>query len=552
MRILEQKPVAALLRRLGIHPVQYAALLDFFGKLSDRQEFQAGRAEVSRNIAVGMFAVFMALGNLAAVFVAHPALRPFVTFNYAVTGLILFMTLVTEAISTFLNPIEISVLAHQPIRERDYFAAKITHLAAVVAWIVLPLNLVPALAGLAVQDSRWFFPVPYLLSVYFFGLFVALFLCAIMGVLFHLLTPARLRSLASWMQMVITLTLFGGVALAGTLVRLHFIVSASLASMNPLSWFVAVAMAGQGPRYLSFGGVQITVMLICAVFLVFGVRALSSGYMTKVHLLLRSGPKPRRWSKAPLGPFVRLVTGSPSGRAAFSFMYAMARTDWHFRASSMPVLIQFAILPLFGIARGLGPTPFAAVRPTGVHLLPHLAGLAGLSVCTMLTSSDQHKAAWIFLTAPLESIRSFVRGIFWALWVPLSMVGLLLLPLYIYDWGLRDAVLFFMYSLAVGAFYVSVELFLVDGLPFSNPPKRSGGFLTAPLVLGALIAAGIIVVLQWLFIFQDRFVTLGASLVFAGLAYLIAQISLRGVEVNVLHNLHVIASGRTAMFKELD
>ena len=98
---------------------------------------------------------------------------------------------------------------------------------------------------------------------------------------------------------------------------------------------------------------------------------------------------------------------------------------------------------------------------------------------------------------------------------------------------------------------MSIEMFLVDGLPFSNPPQRNSGFLAAPLVIGALIGALIIVVLQWLFIFQDRLVTLGASLVFAGLAYLIARVSLHTVEVNVLHNLHVIASGRTAMFKEV-
>jgi hypothetical protein len=47
-------------------------------------------------------------------------------------------------------------------------------------------------------------------------------------------------------------------------------------------------------------------------------------------------------------------------------------------------------------------------------------------------------------------------------------------------------------------------------------------------------------------------VALGASLIFAGLAYLIARVSLRNVEVNVLHNLHVIASGRMAMFKEVE
>src|SRR5262249_22521882 len=152
--------------------------------------------------------------------------------------------------------------------------------------------------------------------------------------------------------------------------------------------------------------------------------------------------------------------------AAFSFIYAMARTDWHFRSSAMPMLIQFAILPIVGIARGLGPSPFSSVRPTGAHLLPHVGGLACLPLCMMLTFSDQHKAAWIFLTAPLESIRSFVRGIFWSLLLPLTLVALLLLPLYIRYWGVRDGVLFLTYSLAVSAFYVSVEMFLLDGLPF--------------------------------------------------------------------------------------
>ena len=76
--------------------------------------------------------------------------------------------------------------------------------------------------------------------------------------------------------------------------------------------------------------------------------------------------------------------------------------------------------------------------------------------------------------------------------------------------------------------------------------------MAAPLVIAAFIGAFIVVGLQWLFIFQSRFVTLGATLVFAGGAYLVARVSLRNLEVNVMHNLHIIASGRTTMFKELE
>ena len=533
-------------------PAQYLTLLDLFSKLSDRQEFKIGRGEISRKVFVGMFAILVAFVNIIAVFGGHPTLRSFVVLNYWGTSLVLLMTLVTEAVNSFLNPMEMSLLAHQPIRDGVYFAAKMTYLAIVVAWIVVPLNLVPALAGLHVQQARWFFPVSYLFSLYLFGIFVAFCLCAVMGILFRIFEPSRLRSLASWMPAATFLMLFVAPRIAAAISRYYAMAPPFVTSANPLNWFVVIATVAQAPVSARFEWVQILPLLICALFIVYGIRSLTEGYMTKVHSLLRSGPRAGRSSRALLGPLIRFLTGRPSGRAAFSFIYAMARTDWNFRSSAVPVLIQSLALLFIPIARGLGPSPFGSARPTAAHLLPHVGGLAGLSVCVMMTFSDQHRAAWIFLTAPLESIRSFVRGIFWALWFPISTVALILLPLYIRYWGFADALLFFMYSLAVGSFYLSVELFLVDGLPFSNPPERSSGFLTAPLVFGSLIVAIIIMALQWLFIFQDRLVTMGTVFVFAGLAYLIAQVSLRGVEVNVLHNLHVIASGRTAMFKELE
>ena len=77
------------------------------------------------------------------------------------------------------------------------------------------------------------------------------------------------------------------------------------------------------------------------------------------------------------------------------------------------------------------------------------------------------------------------------------------------------------------------------------------GSMAAPLVILALVGALILVGFQWLFIFQSRLVTAGATLAFAGAAYVITKTSLRYLEVNVRHNLHVIAAGRTAMFKEV-
>jgi hypothetical protein len=185
------------------------------------------------------------------------------------------------------------------------------------------------------------------------------------------------------------------------------------------------------------------------------------------------------------------------------------------------------------------------------HILPHIGGILGLLFCSAISVSNQHRAAWIFLTFPYAGIRSFVRGVFWSLWLPMSIVPLLFAPFLVWRWGVADAALFAAYCIAVGSMYLSIELFLIDGLPFANPPEKMKASLTGPLILAAIIGALIVVGLQWIFIFQSRFVTAGAVLVFAGGAYVITRISLGYLETNVMHNLHRIAAGRTAMFKEV-
>jgi len=293
----------------------------------------------------------------------------------------------------------------------------------------------------------------------------------------------------------------------------------------------------------------------CTLLIALGVQSLSQGYMARVHSLLRSGPTRRGASGGAIGTFARCVTGKPSGRAAFSFVYGMARTDWQFRRVVYPALIQLLLLPTLGFIRGgLGHSPFTPGSPTVAQFLPHISGLIGLLFCLAISYSDQYRAAWIFLTFPQDSIRSFVKGIFLAILLPINALVFLLAPILIWRWGWIDALLFALYSVTVSSFYLSVELFIIEGMPFSNPPQSLKGSMAAPLVIAGLIGVLVVVGLQWLFIFQSRFVTAGAVLVFGGAAYLIAQISLRYLQTNILHNLYVIASGRgsTAMFKEVN
>src|SRR5262245_56346243 len=186
--------VAAALRAAGVDPVQYSLLLELFSTLSQRQEFEVGQARMSMRVAVGMYALLGALINFIVAFAGRPPIRSFVFFNLAFTGFLLLMTLSLESINTFLNPVEAEVLSHQPIRDKSYFAAKLTYLAGFVAEIVFPINAAPALLGLNLKDASWLHPVTYLLAAYLLGLFVAMITCGVLGMLFRVLPASQIRN----------------------------------------------------------------------------------------------------------------------------------------------------------------------------------------------------------------------------------------------------------------------------------------------------------------------------------------------------------------------
>jgi ABC-2 type transport system permease protein len=542
-----------LLRGLGIDPIQYSTLLNLFSKLSDRQEFEAGNARLSLRIAVGMFALLSALANLFIALVVQPPMHMYVFGNFVFTTFLLALILTMEAVNTFFNPVEASVLAHQPIHDKSYFAAKFTYLATIVAYVVFPINIVPAMAGLSLKEAPWSYPVTYVVSVYLMGLFLTLIGCGILGLLFRVFPVARIRNTILWIQIGFFTLMGTGPRILGFLFRrARLTFSTTQSAAMPLNWFVGLALPGHDSAALLLTWPALLSMIFCAALITFGIHSLSAGYLTRVHVLLRSGPSRRPARTGLLGPVIRILTQKPSGRGAFHFVYAMTKTDWQFRRSVYPAVIQILILPLLAVIRiGLGHSPFAPGPPTAAQFLPHVSGIIGLTICAAIKYSNQHKAAWVFLMVPIEGIRSFVRGIFWAMWLPLAVLSLLLVPLFTWFWGIRDAMLFMAYSLAIGSFYLSIEMFLVDGLPFANPPESLKGSMTGPLVIVSAIGGLVIVLLQWLFIFQNRFVTAGAVLAFIGAAYLIAQASLRYVETNVMHNLHLIAIGRAAMFKEV-
>jgi hypothetical protein len=281
-------------------------------------------------------------------------------------------------------------------------------------------------------------------------------------------------------------------------------------------------------------------LALSAIFIVYGVRSLSAGYLTRIVGVMRSTRSRRRGARRSStgGRMVRALTGRPSGQAAYAFLLPMMRRDWQFRRAA----VQAGLLLLLGgpavILSGRSTPPFGADRLPLVGLLPEFLPLFTLVVCSQLAFSDHYRAGWIFATAPGVGRQGYVRGTYWTIWLPfVALPFAAALCFFGYYWGLRDAALFAVYGLAVSSLLLAAQLLFVDGLPFGRPPQAERSFVLLPFLIFGPVVIGIAWVLQGQLIFRSRWTTGLATLVFAGLAVVMARFSLRVLDVRVRRDL---------------
>jgi hypothetical protein len=539
-----------VLSAVGVQPRQYRLLVELFGQLGERKEL-LGNLGTDRH-AMNLTSLGLLLpGLIVALFAFGPgSLASFNMMTLAMSAMVLVMLLVMEGGNSFFNPAEVAVLAHRPIAGATYFAAKLTYLVVVVFRSAAALNLPSALAGLVKPEARWFYPLTHMVAAWCTGLFLALLVCSLFGVLLRTLPGRRIRAAALWMQLGVTLLPLVFNLAMRPLRRLLASAGATVEEVDwsfvPLTWFNAIAVAGQDRPVAALGWPVLAGVAASAVIVAFGVRSLSAGYMTRIVGIMRTGRSAagRRRRSSLAGRSVAALSGGPPGHAAFAFVARMMRRDWQFRRVAVQFgFLLFVFVPAM-VLSGRETSPFATETLPPIGLLPVLLALMTLFVCGALSYSDHYKAAWLFRTAPGDGLRCFIRGIYFALWLPFLALPLAAaLIFYTPYWGLRDAVLFTTYGLAVASFLFGLQLLLVQGLPFSQPPRADRTVGLVPFILFGPVAAAVAWVLQGQLLFRSRLLTTGAALLFSWLALATARYTLRELEQRTLREVESGSGG---------
>jgi hypothetical protein len=538
---------------VGVVPAQYQLLVDLFQSLGERKEL-VGSLGLDRH-AMRLTSLMLLLpGALFALLAFAPS--PLGSYNLTVLALssfVLLLLVVMEAANSFFNPVEVAVLAHQPIESSTYLAAKTSYLVAVVLRAEMALNGPAALAGLVKDDARWFYPFTHLTAAVGAGIFTALATCAAFGVLFRWVPASRVRSVALWLQILVVASpmLWN---LAARRVREAGIWTAWRAagmdwSFVPLTWFNAIAVAGQAAPAVPLRWGAPVGALVSAILIAYGVASLSARYMTRISGVLRSARRTRRGRRrASLGGrLTRLLSGTAAGQAAWQFLHPMMRRDWQFRRAAVQLLVLFVLAGPAVILSARRASPFGDNRPAFIGILPELLSLLTLGLVQLLPFSDHYRGRWIFALAPARE--RYVRGIYWSFWLPFVAAPFAAVAVgYAGYWGVGDAALFAAYGLAVSSLLLAAQLFFIEGLPFGSPPRAERAYTLLPFVLFGPVVIGIAWILQAHFLFRSRGRTLAAAVAFGTLAALTARLTLRILSDRVCRELASQRGGAPDLF----
>ena len=531
---------------------QYRLLLGLMRDLGARRELTSQLGlDASAMYLMGPF--LLLIGGVCSLFaLAHPPPRGFLMLLLGLTAFFLVPTLVSEAADAFMNPAEASVLAHRPVRGSTYAAAKLTYVFRASLMVTLPLNAIPAFAGLALSGTRWFYPLTHLAAAALMGCCIALLACGAFGVLFGIVPIRRLRSAAMWAQLVAAVA----VPLAPQLLRFpgrgpgSLDLDAAYWSAVPITWFASLGLIGQATRPLIVWTYALPSALGCVILIAVGVTALSQTYMTRVVMVMRA-----RQAHAGAGririrrTLTHWIPGRPATRGTAAFVVKMAMREWQFRRSFLQANMFLVVILGLSLVRGGFLSPLGARRLVPIQLTPHLFGILAVMTSQFLSFSDRYRAGWIFQTTPGSAFRSMARGVFWAMWsIFAALPALMLLVAGVWAWGARDGVIFAAYELAVTSTYLGVALWLADGIPFTKPPRPSRAAASQSAVLVLMLTAVVAAGIQASLILPNRVTTVAATLALSLLAPAVTWASLRVLEVRMKTSVDLVGASPTRMF----
>lgn len=477
------------LTAIGVDPIQWRALVKTAlrvdmrtgGAVIQPRAMRAGVARRGAGSLIGLLVSYLLMGGIFGVLLWFVPNRFFgLMFTFVIFSI--GSSLLLEFHSIVLSPDDYRLLAYQPISSRTFFAARLTSVLVYVWAMTAALGLLPLAASAFASWGGARTALAVLVALLVASTTTTCWTIGAYVFFVHHMPVMRLRRTLSYLQLVLTFTLYGSYFLLPRLLHQTALLDRAFPSgwalLNPGAWFagyVQIAMGVAQPVHLAL--VTLTVLL-----LVGGVclpaRRVSLDYADRLALLM-TAPSGTRGGAVPGASgssresWLWTWFGQGERRALALVVRALFRHDMKFRLGVLGI-VPLTIIYLVGGPRSQGVMdPFVA----GGASEPQLFYFAVLVFPSMLkqalSRSDAYRASWIFYASPVEPSRLVLAlnefiVVYFLLPYLLVMGGVL--EYFIRDWR-HVAILLGTLGL-LSHINLLIEVCMAPHLPFTQPATR--------------------------------------------------------------------------------
>lgn len=496
-------------RRLGVDVEQLRAILEVKLKMDDRRPsaYMQARQQKKKEIKNGSWGVIimsfvMGIFYLYAFFVAKDHFLQMLIW-FSLFMMMMSTTLIADFTSVLIDVKDNFVILPKPVNDKTVVVSRMMHIVIHISKIVVPMML-PVLIYLFFEtgaiSALWFVVLALLLCIFSIFLINAVYLIAL-----QLTTPEKFKEILNWIQMILSVLLFGIVYLAPRVMKNVNLAEVKLSdhtwlNLVPLTWFAgawqAVTDGIYTPQFLIFIALSFIVPF-ASLWLV--IKIFAPSFNRKLAMLGGSGTDSGRPEKAQAVSsgipwykrLARLLTSSSQERLSFELVWLITGRSREFKLKVYPSLAYVVIYFIYFFFTG----EHTSAGEKWKHLpetkmfifLIYSSSFAFITAISNLVYSDKYKSAWVYFAAPVESPGLLLMGAFKASLAKFFVPFYLLLSAFsLWVWGLKimpDLILGFFNVIVINLAFAFIYL---RRLPFSaelNIKQSAGTFIKGMLIL---------------------------------------------------------------------
>ena len=514
-----------IFNRVGVNFDQLVAIVAVKLKMDNRRtrfNQMNQKQKESNSSFYGTLLIYSLLSSIFGVFVYMSAsVTAVYSMAFAYVMFMLAMTLITDFSSVILDSNDNAVLLPRPIDDRTLLIARITHILMYLLSMMFALSLPVLVATIA---KYGIFAGLIFLIISLLSLILIVFLTNVFYlVLMKFTSEEKLRNVINSFQIILTFIFMGGYRIVGRLVNFDALQSSLELKVSwwhylvPPVWMgncmnIAINHEFDGSKFI-FIFLTLTVPFM-VFFLVNNV--FSENFSQKIAGIDVAKREEKIVNQAKTGGFVNrlanIFTGTPIEHGAFEFVWKLTTRDRKFKLRVYPSLAYLLIYPIFMIGSGNNEGSFSQqVEHLGesswlLVMMIYLCFSILLTIRLQIAQSEEFKAAWIFMIAPLSQPGEVLSGAFRSVMVkfmlPIVLFLSIILPI-IWGFNVFDDVLFGALAVINIALLNSIGS-TSNKLPFSTEVKNNAGsnFLRTMLFM---MATGLIGMMHY-FLMQVPYV----------------------------------------------